>query len=433
MKEPLILGGGLAGLSAGYHSNGTIFEEKSNVGGHARSSYKNGFIFDEGIHVLHTKNEYVLNLIEEINADLDIRDRNAWIFSHGAMTRFPFQANTYGLPLNIVKDCLIGFIKNDFIDKKKIKNYEDWIHYMFGNGIAKHFLVPYSQKFWGVDAKELTTDWVSVRHPKPTIDEVLTGALQEQKKGFGINAVYRYPKQGGFGNIAKCLANKCNGRIKTNMEVTNIDPYKKEIEFNSEEIIGYENVISTLPLPDLIKILPDDVPIDVKDATGRLKTNSMFVVNIGINREKITDKNWIYYLDKKYSFVRLSFPSNQSDHVSPPGTSSISAEIAYGHSNPLPVSKEKLADRVIDELISLNILKNVDEIVYLDTIDIKYAYVIFDKERKPAVQKIHKYLKTIGIIPCGRYGIWAYLWSDEAILSGKKAVEILHKMQFGKS
>jgi UDP-galactopyranose mutase len=129
----------------------------------------------------------------------------------------------------------------------------------------------------------------------------------------------------------------------------------------------------------------------------------------------------------------VSFPSNQSDHVSPPGTSSISAEIAYGHGNPLPVSKEKLADRVIDELISLNILKNVDEIVYLDTIDIKYAYVIFDKERKPAVQKIHKYLKTIGIIPCGRYGIWAYLWSDEAILSGKKAVEILHKMQLGKS
>ena len=42
MKEPLILGGGLAGLSAGYHSNGTIFEKESNVGGHARSKYKNG-------------------------------------------------------------------------------------------------------------------------------------------------------------------------------------------------------------------------------------------------------------------------------------------------------------------------------------------------------------------------------------------------------
>ena len=44
------------------------------------------------------------------------------------------------------------------------------------------------------------------------------------------------------------------------------------------------------------------------------------------------------------------------------------------------------------------------------------------------VSSTAQYLKKIGIIPCGRYGIWAYLWSDEAILSGKKAVEILQKI-----
>ena len=173
-----------------------------------------------------------------------------------------------------------------------------------------------------------------------------------------------------------------------------------------------------------MKILPD-VPVDVKDAADRLKTNSMFVVNIGVNRENITDKNWIYFLEKKYSFIRVSFPSNQSDHVSPPGTSSILVEIAYGHGNPLPVGKENIADHVIDELINLKIIKKTDQIVFLDTVDIKYGYIIFDKERKPAVKKIHEYLKKIGIIPCGRYGIWAYLWSDEAILSGKKAAEKL--------
>ena len=65
-----------------------------------------GYIFDEGIHVLHTSNKYVLNLMEIINAKMDVRNRDAWIFSHGAMTRYPFQANTYGLPANIIKDCL---------------------------------------------------------------------------------------------------------------------------------------------------------------------------------------------------------------------------------------------------------------------------------------------------------------------------------------
>ena len=186
MKEPIILGGGLAGLSAVYHSKGIVYEKKSKIGGHAMSHEIDGYIFDEGIHVLHTSNEYVLNLMEEIEAKLEVRNRDAWIYSHGSMTRYPFQANTYGLPINIIKDCLLGFIENTFIDRNKINNYRDWIYFMFGEGIAKHFMIPYSEKFWGIKPENLTTDWVNVRHPNPTLNEFITGAITDQKKGFGF-------------------------------------------------------------------------------------------------------------------------------------------------------------------------------------------------------------------------------------------------------
>lgn len=145
--SPLILGGGLAGLSACYHGNGTVYEKDRTSGGHARSHSSKGFIFDEGIHVLHTSNEYILQLMEDVNANLEVKERDAWIQSNGAMTRYPFQANTYGLPADIVKDCLLGFIENKF-EKKDIKNYRDWVQYMFGEGIANHFMIPYSKKFW---------------------------------------------------------------------------------------------------------------------------------------------------------------------------------------------------------------------------------------------------------------------------------------------
>ena len=95
----------------------------------------------------------------------------------------------------------------------------------------------------------------------------------------------------------------------------------------------------------------------------------------------------------------------------------------------MPAGKDKIADRVIDDLVKARILSRDDEIMFSDTFDIKYGYVIFDKDRKPAIEAIHKYLKTVNIIPCGRYGLWAYLWSDEAILSGKKAAEILSRSQ----
>ena len=209
-ENTLILGGGLAGLSACYHGDGVVYEKDITDGGHARSHSSDGFIFDEGIHVLHTSNEYILSLCEDLGVNLEMKDRDAWIHSHGVMTRYPFQANTYGLPIEIVKDCLLGFIENNH-KKADIRNYEDWVRYIFGDGIANNFMIPYSKKFWGVDPKDLTTDWVNVRHPRPSIDEIITGAISDQKKGFGINASFRYPKEGGFGYIGKCLSDACDG------------------------------------------------------------------------------------------------------------------------------------------------------------------------------------------------------------------------------
>jgi len=348
------------------------------AGGQASSLLKDGFIFDEGIHVMHTKNEYILSLMELLDVDMEVRERNAWIMSNDVLTRYPFQANTFGLPKEIIQDCVDGFINNSFVDSKNINSYEDWIYYMFGKGIAEHFMI-------------------------------------------------RYPKNGGYGFIGERLAEKCKGNINVGMEATSIDTYKKEIEFNHDHVVSYNKLLSSIPLPELIKIIPN-VPSEVKLASSKLKTNSMFVVNIGVNRANITDKNWIYFLEKKYSFVRVSFPFNQSDNVAPKGTSSISAEIAYGNDNPLPMEKHKLIEHVINELISIGILKNDDEIIHKSSVDIKYAYVIFDKTRKSALKTIHDYLKAYDIVPFGRYGLWAYLWSDEAILSGKKVAEKIKKI-----
>ena len=116
------------------------------------------------------------------------------------------------------------------------------------------------------------------------------------------------------------------------------------------------------------------------------------------------------------------------DNMTPKGTSTISAEIAYGNDNPLEKNKKKLIKKVIDDLIKTKIINKSDEIIYTKTIDVKLGYVIFDKERKESINIIHDYLKSKRILPFGRYGLWAYLWSDEAILSGKKVVDQYNKM-----
>lgn len=410
----------MTGLSAAYHNKeGVVYEKEKVAVGHGKSHTVNGYIFDEGIHVVHTNDKDVLDLYEKLGVKFLIKKREAWIYSWDTLTRYPFQANTHGLPVNIVKDCLLGFIQNDFGDRSKIKNYEDWIYCIFGKGIAEHFMIPYAQKFWGVHPRELMTDWVDIRHPKPSLEEILEGALHEQTKGFGVNAEFRYPERGGFGAIGEVFAKQVEGRLHLGRQVTGLEVHKKRVEFNHSETVSYDQLLSTMPLPDLVRCIPD-APQDVKDAAGKLRTNSILVVNIGLNRTHISEKHWIYYHEKKYPFFRISFTENYASDTVPVGKSAIAAEVAYNReTNPLNESHEEIATRVVASLKELGIIRGDDEILFTYTIDIKYAYVIHDKYRIPAVQCIHEYLKRHEIYPCGRYGDWGYLWSHDAVVRGR--------------
>ncbi len=425
----IILGAGLAGLSAAYHLPGSvIYEQHDRVGGHAKSAIKAGFVFDEGIHVLHTKNEYVLELLSgPANARLRERERDAWIYHYGTYTRYPFQANTYGLPVDVVKDCLLGFIQNDF-PRERINTYEDWLYYQFGRGICERFMVPYSIKFWGVHPRDLTTEWVGVRHPRPLLDEVISGALGDQLKRFGVNADFRYPQEGGFGAVGEALADAVGReRIHLRHRVNHIDVKRREIEFNDRAaVIRYDGVISTIPLPKIVGLIPDS-PAAVREAAASLRTNSILVVNLGIDRPAVTDKHWIYYPEPEFSFFRISFPMNFSSRVVPPGCSSVSCEIAYGEGR--PIERAGIVDRVLADLKASGVLRADDRVVFQDVIDIPYAYVIYDQRRKPSVDVIHEYVKGHGIYPCGRYGDWRYFWSDEAILSGRHAAQMAQRAQ----
>ena len=55
-------------------------------------------------------------------------------------------------------------------------------------------------------------------------------------------------------------------------------------------------------MPELIKII-SDTPYDVRETVSNLWTNSMFVVNIGVNREKIKAKNLMHF-QLNYLFIK---------------------------------------------------------------------------------------------------------------------------------
>jgi len=418
--DTIILGAGLAGLSAAYHGGGIVYEKEKEIGGTCRSLRTNGYIFDLGIHVLHTRDFYVLKLLSKYkNSGLKNKRRSAWIYSHQILTKYPFQANTFGLPKNIIKQCLAGFMETLNKSRENYDNYEDWVYAIFGRGIADNFYLPYSKKFWTIRAKELTTDWLDVRIPRPSLKQVIKGSESIQKEEFGPNAVFRYPQRGGIQKIAEALC-RSDTKLMLGKEVINIEPDKKIVYFNDHTAICYRDLISTLPLPELFKIIKI-APKPVIQAASGLRHNSVLCVNLGIKSTNITPAHWIYFPEENYAAFRISFPRNFSYFTVPKRWSSIQAEISY--SNARPIRYRDIVEKVIQDLIKAKIIKPKDKVKLINTKDIKYAYVIYDHHRLGNLKVINKFLKKHNIYSAGRYGQWEYLWMDEAILSGKRVVK----------
>jgi len=421
--ETIILGAGLTGLSAAYHGGGTVYEKSDGPGGKCISPKIDGYTFDLGIHVLHTRNEYVLNLLQnELKVDFIMQDRAAWIYSHETLTHYPFQANTFGLPIPIVKECLLSFIhayqKSNGSKNHVYHNYEDWINAHFGKGIAKHFMVPYAEKFWTVSPKEMTTDWLDVRVPMPTLEEVVEGALTRQTKGFGPNIKFRYPSVNGIFELAESFV-RGGVNVLLNKTAIQVDLERKKITFSDGTSCSYEVLISTIPLPELVRL--SRVPEPIVAAAERLRYNSILCVNLGIDRDNLNANHWIYFPEKEYSFFRISFLKNFAASMTPGGKSSISAEIAY--SGGQSVNKEQIVERVVEDLVKAKILLQKDRIDLVDVRDMKYGYVIYDHDREQSLKMIKNFFRRNSVLVAGRYGNWEYQWMDDAILDGKKVAE----------
>ncbi len=89
-----------------------------------------------------------------------------------------------------------------------------------------------------------------------------------------------------------------------------------------------------------------------------------------------------------------------------------------------PPDRGALIERVIKDLIKVRVLRPDDKVVVKHAQDIPFGYCIFTDERRESLVTIKKWLNEVGIVPSGRYGLWAYFWSDEAVLSGKKSAEL---------
>src|SRR5437764_3889948 len=137
-KPIVISGAGPTGLSAAYHSgeNSVLLEQNERVGGWCRSIVDNGFTFDYAGHIMFSKDDYVHQMYRLLLGDnVHWQNREAWVYSKGVYTRYPFQGALYGLPPEVIKECIVGAIESRFGPLKDAKKAASPNGSANGNGV----------------------------------------------------------------------------------------------------------------------------------------------------------------------------------------------------------------------------------------------------------------------------------------------------------
>ncbi len=428
MPNVAVLGSGMAGLGAAYrlHAEGikpVLYDMNPYHGGHT-ASFKNdlGFIFDDGPHVSFTNDKRIQDLladsVDQQYEMVQIYLNNYW---HGYWPQHPVQTHLHGLPEDIIVKVIADFVEESHAVERPIRNYADWLLSSFGKTLAELFLMQYTRKYHLTTADNMTTDWLGPRIYRPSLDEVLRGALSPSAPHVHYITHFRYPTEGGFVSYLKKFVPLAN--LKLDHQLVSLDPGARQLTFSNGVEVQYDALVSSVPLPDLIRMIRG-VPQDVIDASRRLACSTCVLVSIGVDREDLSKAHMSYFYDEDICFTRLHFPRMLSARNVPPGTGSIQAEVYFSQKyKPLTGSPDDWIEPVITDLRRCGLLREDDRILCRDAMLVPYANIIFDLERKAALDTVHGYLDDLGIAYCGRYGDWGYMWTDESFKSGENAAE----------
>lgn len=399
-----------------------IYEKNTYAGGHATTFAEGDFLFDDGPHISFTKNERLQQLFaDSVGGEFEVlqtRVNNHW---RGHWIKHPAQCNLHGLPEDLVVAVIRDFVAADGREAQEIRHYGDWLVASYGQTFAETFPMRYGHKYHTCEASQMTTDWLGPRLYRPDLEEVLRGALSAQTPDVHYVDHFRYPTHGGFVAFLRDFIGQ--SRIELGREVWRISPRSRQLTFSDGAEASYDRLISSLPLPELVKRL-DEVPAEVSAAAALLACTTCVVVNIGVDRPDLSPAHWTYFYDDDYFFTRLSFPHMLSPNTVPPDAGSIQAEVYYSAKyRPLDRAPEDCIEPVIRDLRRCGLLRPDDEILHRNARLVPYANVIFDLDRPAALATVRGYLEEIGIETAGRYGEWGYHWTDESYESGERAAQ----------
>jgi protoporphyrinogen oxidase len=449
----LILGGGLAGLSAGCRlaRNGwrvTVVEADAEVGGLASSGTRHTrwgeFDYDTGPHRFHTGEQHLKDEVLALLGDNKVEaNRLSRIFLYGRFFHYPLIGSNVvkSLPKLVLLKCFLDYLwvkVKSLFHRTPDDNFENWVVNRFGRKLYSIFFGVYTEKTWGIPCTQISADWAAQRISLLSLwDTVKKTFFRPRDSNVPRTLVSKffYPRRGGIGTLSRRYREeieKLGGEVHVNTRAVEvpIENGKASGAFvegpGGRRFIEADTVLSTIPVTVLSRIVSPPAPPEVTEASRAMRHRSMAFVYLILDRPKLTDDHWIYLPEDSITVHRLSEYKNFSPYAAPPDKTLICAEITCDYGDEIwNETDENLRRICVDDLVKIGLIKR-EEVLETFSRRARYAYPLYDLTYRKNKDLVLDWLDGIeGLDTTGRQGLFKYNNMDHSIGMGLTAAENL--------
>lgn len=448
-KKAIILGAGITGLSAGWilSENGyqvQVIEKSDIIGGMSATFKHNDYFLDYGPHKIFTVMPHIMEKIRQLfqAEELLCVKKRSRVRLRGKYLDFPlgFLDIFLGLGLWTGFKCGIGYmwaIVKNLVVKSRSSSYEEWVINRFGKPIYNLVLGPYASKIWG-PPQSLSYELAETRIAAPNLLEMIKQMIFGYKKGSPIiNAEEFYYPVKGFGEIGLKLAEEIKSHKGKIVNKTVVSKFEFDGNLNitrihysngkQEAINESDIIISTIPINELITLLPNKNYPEIRNIAEKLKTRGLILFYIEIGIDRIIDSNWLFFPEARYKFNRIFEQKAFNKNMVKDGKTVLCIEITCDTNDAVwRAGDDEIFSMIEPQLEEANLIKG--KINEYFTKRIPDGYPVYDIYYKTNLNEIMSYiLQYQNLYSVGRQGGFSYTGMadsmDIGLYTGKFIIE----------
>jgi protoporphyrinogen oxidase len=450
-RRVAVLGGGVAGLSAAWKLAEAgiqvdLYEAAPVLGGMAASIREDGYIWDFGPHRFHSHNPEIIGTVQGLLGD-DLRGRKLRTRVNFMDRYFDYPLNAGNLLTNLPKSVaamsLLDFVKMKVQQRFKPSlddSFESWVVNRFGRRLYDIYFGPYTRKVWGRDPSLLSASWAAQRVAVVDLWDLLLRMmhLRGGDNGFDHSEFkndFWYPRN-GVGQIAEAMAEQARSHganLHTGARITAVEHSGNAVTairvqtLDGEIVQPCDAVVSSLPLPLLVRLLSPAPPEEVRQAAAALDYRAMIFCFVKINKPSVSEDHWTYFPDERIIFNRTSEMRNFSEESVPAGTTSLTLEITCDIGDEIwNTPEDELYERPVQGLLDSELIEHRDQVTGHFFRRLSHAYPTYDIDFEAKIGHMAYHLADFdNLVNAGRQALFRYVNTDHVMEMGFSAADEL--------